>query len=612
MKKTIMKRLNLFATGLLLMVALFFAGCSDDDDKNNSPIIFANNKDLTQEIYADDKEVKIKFTTTTGWSAGKPTSSRDANPTWLSISPNHGDAGDHEVTITIEPNTTRDIRTAYITITCDGMPFKIQFEQSHKKKDGSYVVYPAKFQVFSCNPEWNPTDDNPYNPGEEAILKVYKGNDLLGDYKANADGAISLNLEKGDYTYTIAKGNEKNILDPGYQIAGIFTSTEETEEIAGSKLGDLKFADLNGDKVINSSDIVKIASFTVEQSDAESANVYEIYIAPQDFKPTYVPFAYKEAKETMNEAFAKILKESYMIDAAITRETALPNPYSVFRNLNHNANTTPIATLWNESYRVLKQAQLIIDNLGAIGGELTEEEMRKNEENIADARLYKTYAYSILANYFGGVPIYEASSTEDIERSSIEELQGIIEAEGNSAIEGGNENTKHQAYQLLARLAMVKKEYQSAFEYTKQIINSGRYKISSNLSWGTDAISIKFVLDIPGEMGKGSFSLPVRYCETLLLNAEAALKLGNASEAMQIINQLLTAQGKPGLQNDYELTAELESLWVTLFKYEGITFGRWMRTGQYAKIPGFNSNKHKLLPLPASAITSNVKQNPGW
>jgi hypothetical protein len=106
----------------------------------------------------------------------------------------------------------------------------------------------------------------------------------------------------------------------------------------------------------------------------------------------------------------------------------------------------------------------------------------------------------------------------------------------------------------------------------------------------------------------------IRYADVLLMAAEAHFQLGNAGTAQQLVNQVRTRAGIPGitvneLQDIYnERRFELSG--------EGHRFFDLVRTGQAAQfITGFQTGKHELFPIPQVEIDlagGNWSQNIGY
>jgi len=125
---------------------------------------------------------------------------------------------------------------------------------------------------------------------------------------------------------------------------------------------------------------------------------------------------------------------------------------------------------------------------------------------------------------------------------------------------------------------------------------------------------------------QGEFGLPdndltspvnyrvIRYADVLLMAAEAHYQNGNTSYAQQLVNQVRTRAGIPGIsvssinviynERRFELSGE------------GHRFFDLVRTGQAATfIDGFVVGKHEVFPIPQVEIDlsgSNWSQNPGY
>jgi len=107
--------------------------------------------------------------------------------------------------------------------------------------------------------------------------------DELGPFTTNDDGIFDITLERGIYFYKVTKSNASNISKDGFLIAGIFTDEGSAlDTIPNAVSGGLRFADLNGDGIINDAD--KPVGGYVRLQPNQS-----VYIAVPDFLPTYQP-----------------------------------------------------------------------------------------------------------------------------------------------------------------------------------------------------------------------------------------------------------------------------------------------------------------------------------
>lgn len=610
-----MKHLNSLIAFFLFTTAILFVGCSDDDDPEK-PIVVDNKEALTQNVYADKTEGNgVSFVTTGPWTSSIkiPASSRSTSesPDWVSITPNSGSkAGNYTIAINLEPNKTGSDRSATITINCEGTEITINVTQKGTKEDGTVLARTISFKVFSCNDKWTPENNTPYLIADKAEVKVYKGETLEGTYITDANGVAEAKLEDGEYGYIVTRGEEKNLFREGVIIDGIFTSEENVW------LGNLKFRDTNGDGTVNEEDAVDKVTITVSKDES-----IDVYIAPDDFTPTYEVFDLSKVMGRIRaKHFPEILKESYLIDASMTREAALEAPYNTFMNFSFDASSTPVSSLWDKAYALIKDVNWLYENIDDLPGMSPE----ANRGYKSQAAFYRIYAYSLLINYFGDVPIYTTSSFESIPKNTIPEVVNYIFDQGDfiAANVGGYDHFKYSAFQIMARTAINTQDFNDSYNLTARIIDSGKYNLRSDGS--CDAVYEEYVFtNLPEAMRKYELtnptSLPLLYYETLLLHAEAALGIGQNIEAIQIVNQFAQADGKaPVFPNGGATTEEIRnaiaSIWKEKLDREGHTFARLKRNNIFLSTLGSYGakEKHLLLPIPTSALSDKIKQNSGW
>ena len=110
-----MKRFTYLLASLFLASTVFISCSGDDPDPEVPVIVIPTPSELTQTVAATATQgtSTVRFTAPGTWSSS-------SNATWASISPASGAAGNAEVTITLQPNLTREARTAVITITSPG------------------------------------------------------------------------------------------------------------------------------------------------------------------------------------------------------------------------------------------------------------------------------------------------------------------------------------------------------------------------------------------------------------------------------------------------------------------------------------------------------------
>ncbi|MDR1003851.1 MAG: hypothetical protein LBL97_02415 [Prevotellaceae bacterium] len=140
-----MKRFFSFASMSLALVLL--AGCGKDDpngennseNKDDTTTITIDDNQKQQDVYADITSDGVSFTTTGAWTSviTEKGATRAEPPTWITISPDHGDAaGNYTISITLETNLTGADRTAVITIVCGDSRIEISVTQKGKTESG--------------------------------------------------------------------------------------------------------------------------------------------------------------------------------------------------------------------------------------------------------------------------------------------------------------------------------------------------------------------------------------------------------------------------------------------------------------------------------------------
>ena len=130
------------------MGVVALTACSDDNgDGTGKDIQLAPGTPKDYTIFADETSGTpsegISFTTTGPWRVTVVQTRADAfdsgevTPSWVTVSPDHGDAaGDYTISISLGVNTSGQDRKATITIECGGTKITITVEQKGTTEDG--------------------------------------------------------------------------------------------------------------------------------------------------------------------------------------------------------------------------------------------------------------------------------------------------------------------------------------------------------------------------------------------------------------------------------------------------------------------------------------------
>ena len=161
-----MKKIYYFLI-LLFAASVIFTGCrSDDDDpitdypdypeypkEPDYYIVVEDEKMLEQDVYADEVEGEsgVRFTTLAPWTSSitetTTTATRNAVD-WVSISPEYGEAGEHEIFIRLEPNFSGSNRSAIIAIESGSMIIEIRITQMGVTEEGYEPVNPEDHSII--------------------------------------------------------------------------------------------------------------------------------------------------------------------------------------------------------------------------------------------------------------------------------------------------------------------------------------------------------------------------------------------------------------------------------------------------------------------------------
>lgn len=597
---------------------------------------------LEQTVFADETLTgnALSFTTTGPWTStitevttksGTKAATKSETVSWISITPDHGDvAGKYDISINLEPNLTGEDRSATITVTCAGEEMNITITQKGIVESGEQLGKKISFRVNACNEQWSPYNGNPaYYLMDSVMVKVYKDGEQVAMAMSNAEGIAELSLATGDYTFTAESTQGwKNIYN-NYVISGIFISQvpdqSQTVLINGISFecypGEIRWRDLNDDGMIDDQDKVDGVPLSVTEG-----KTVDVYVASTSFVPLNA--MYISRFTNMYSRFCQAISNSYRLDAALTQEYI--SGMTIYSKFTFDTSNGLGSNLWEAAYYMVKYANNILTYIYPFyGGTRSEADLSME---IAVARYYRAYAYSILLNYFGGVPLvgddvdtYNYVPILEGGRLTVQEIENYIIADCDFAIEhlasssnGYGDVNRLEAQQLKARVLINSGKYQEAYQILQGIIDSGRYQLG--MMWGMDAMSTRLITTgLPYEMLKGDGVYPIRYTETLLLYVEAALAIGNTASALAI-NQFAYVEGQNSYLPQGASLEEIRKVFThqrnTRLNMEGHTFAYLKRSGLFLNtLQQYGaSQKHLWLPIPQSVLETNASllQNYGW
>lgn len=169
-------------------------------------------------------------------------------------------------------------------------------------------------------------------------------------------------------------------------------------------------------------------------------------------------------------------------------------PAKEIDNFTHTSNNFIFNNIWNGYYAGIARANQAIQALNASTFDAT-----VKNRLLGEVRFVRGMYYFNLVRFFGGVPLilkvatateannaeFQTRATKDqVYTAIIEDLQFAVDnlpLKGDANTETGRAN-KGAAQAFLAKAYLYQKNYQKAFDLTKDIINSGKYSLVSDYS----------------------------------------------------------------------------------------------------------------------------------
>lgn len=230
--------------------------------------------------------------------------------------------------------------------------------------------------------------------------------------------------------------------------------------------------------------------------------------------------------------------------------------------------------------------------------------------------------YANILGYYNQVAVGDTESDKFV--SGAEATNALISSLDELALNLEGQQ-KGAADAIAARVCLMLKDYQKAYDYCKKVEGMGLYELIANIDVFTSPNNKSVIwggYDDMSYLSKGNYYHPVRYQEVLLMLAEAANELGKTSEAIAPLNQIMRAEGEadiaPEGSTKEAIRGYINTVFETCLKNEGFEYSTWRRWGllndKIGNKYGYQSSRNSLLPIPKSALIQypGLKQNPGY
>lgn len=149
-----------------------------------------------------------------------------------------------------------------------------------------------------------------------------------------------------------------------------------------------------------------------------------------------------------------------------------------------SGNAGSVGAMWTNWYKAIGRATISIDYTENYG--LTDQAYKNRL--IGEAKFLRAYHYFFLVRAFGDVPLQHVDLVnrvpknevyDYIEQDLLQAIEALPEKSGYASNDLGRA-TKGAAKALLSKVYLYQKDWQNAYDYADQVINSGQYGLESD------------------------------------------------------------------------------------------------------------------------------------
>ena len=338
-------------------------------------------------------------------------------------------------------------------------------------------------------------------------------------------------------------------------------------------------------------------------------------------------------------SFIRLLKAHYQFEGLYSNtismddyQSGIFNAYKDIYNHNISSNNNLVSELFAESYRTIRNINLVLSKLKEFNTESL-------SRTIHSFSVLRAYTYFIMVNYWGDITVpdenYDINQVFEYRRMPKEQVLSLITGDMLEAEKylPSNEQalyfgfSKSFAQLMLSRIYAYQGNYTKSLEYANKIINSGKFSLSSNAADAFEDYMNKELITIfidtyedesdirEAMIRKGTYMPLARYSEALLIASESHLKNNDIQSAANLLNMLRNRDNRPSIisnNND-----EIENAIINEYKEdlgkEGVYFFALKRFGKAESILCIEPFK-KLLPVPEREVSLNplITQNEGY
>lgn len=404
-------------------------------------------------------------------------------------------------------------------------------------------------------------------PTGEALAEVNieakdgRGN-LLGTFTTNENGEVIIQHQSDTLTYAISKENFSN-LHEGFLIAGM------------DENGNLIYADLNGDGLINVDDKVSSETYTyfLDYKELPENSLTQIcyMMEPEEVNVAEIEAAWKQA-------FEIFLTQSKNMEFSLLYD----------KSFDYNMIEYTSSTFWDFAYQTIDECKKYLEQLTSLN---TTEGWEASWNLTVDLGVIQNQLFGL----YGKVAPLDNEESKNQLISYLADLSNTLP--GPLAIASKT---------LLGKIYLFSEYYEDAIQQCLYIINNSTYALDSNALNNSESQEIIWggYKDNFGNPG-GTYIHPVLLREVYLMAAIAYSQSGREMEATEIKNILNETFSIEGAEwKDY----------INLLQGTGSAYPYYRLLNIPIEQTGFNLNKNFYLPIPQTALDAypGMKQNPGY
>lgn len=399
--------------------------------------------------------------------------------------------------------------------------------------------------------------------GVNIEAKDGRGN-LLGTFTTNENGEAIIQHQSDTLSYVISKENFSNLHD-GFLIAGM------------DENGNLIYADLNGDGLINVDDKVSSDPYTY------FVNYKDL---PEDsLTKTHYMAEIKEEEINVSEVEA-LWKQSF--ETFLTQSKNMEFSLLYDKSFDYNMIEYTSSTFWDFAYQTIDECKKYLNQLTSLN---TAEGWEASWNLTVDLGVIQSQLFGL----YGKIAPLENEESQNQLIYYLADLSDTLPIQLAIA-----------SRTLLGKIYLFSGYYEDAIQQCLYVLDSN---ISALDAQALDNLESKEVIwggykDNFGNPG-GSYIHPVLLREVYLMAAIAYSQTGREMEITEIKNILNEAFSIEGTEwKDY----------INLLQGTGSAYPYYRLLNIPIEQTGFNPNKHFYLPIPQTALDaySGMKQNPGY